>query len=440
MTEVLLNPTQYRFVKSNNKFTYFTGGYKSGKTFTLVRKALRALLEIRQDGIMAEPTYRMNEDILRPALEDALKEFGIKYTWKASDSLYITPYGKILLRTQDKRTSLEGHNIGWFGLDEMDLIPKHKNVENWNTLLSKLTKGTKQAGFGAGTNEGFEFIYDKFYKGAEHTGVSYVKGDYELFVGSTRENVKHLPEGYLDTLLSNYDDLLVQRYIDGAFINIKTGRVYYKFNDYNIIDCELDRTKPIMMCWDVNYSDRPMSTTLVQAYQPNEVFKIIPEYVNPSQPIYVAVAGWYNSNTNSDAQCQIIYNYLQKINYTGNITIYGDRVGNDRRVGASRTHYEIVREWFSQWCRTAPRIRATKSIIDRTQSLNYLCENAKGEKHFFVDRKLQPLIIDFQQVSWKANQNELDNTNRERTDPTDSVSYWTQYEFNIAENRTIEIN
>lgn len=437
---VTLRPTQFEFVESDKKFTYFTGGYKSGKTHTLVRKALKCLIETNQDGLMAEPTYRMNEDLLRPTLEEAMEQMQINYDWRSSDSLYVTPYGKILLRTQDKRSSLEGHNIGWFGLDEMDLIAKHKNNDNWKTLISKLTKGTKQYGFGAGTNEGFEFVYDKFYKGAEFNGKSYIKGDYELFIGSTRENIKNLPEGYLDTLLSNYDDLLIQRYIDGAFVNIKTGRVYYKFTDYNIVKRELDPSRPIIMTWDVNYSDRPMSTTLIQAFHPSEVFEQVPEYVNPSKLIYVAVKGWYNSNTNTDAQCMIIYEYLQKINYTGTITIYGDRVGNDRRVGASRTHYEIVQEWFKQWHTGKPKIRATRSIIDRTQSLNYLCENAKGERLFFVNKELEPLIIDFQQVSWKANQNELDNTNKERTDPTDSVSYWSQFEFSLEGKKSIEIN
>jgi len=426
--KVKFRPTQFKFVKSDSKFTCFTGGYKSGKTHTLVRKALKALMETQTDGLMAEPTYRMNEDLLRPALEEALKEFQISYDWKASDSLFITPYGKILLRTQDKRSSLEGHNIGWFALDETDLIPKHKNEENWKTLISKLTKGTKQYGMIAGTNEGFEFIYDKFYKGADFKGGSYVKGDYELFMGSTRENKVNLPEGYLDTLLGDYDDLLIKRYIDGEFINIKSGRVYYKFNHLNIVDKGLDLNKPLIMTWDVNYSDRPMSTTLIQQFRADEVFNPVPEWCPPI--IHVCVNGWYNANTNTDDQCRIIKEYLNNIGYKGFISLYGDRVGADRRVGARHSHYEIVREWFLPYI-SEPKIKATRSVIDRTQSLNYQFEDTKGKRHLFINKTLEPLIVDCQQVSWKANQNELDNTNRERTDPTDSVSYWTQYEYPI---------
>jgi hypothetical protein len=418
----------------DTKFSYCTGGYKFGKTYIYVRKGLKCLTESGQDGLLAEPNYRMNEDILRPALEEGFKEQGIKYRWDSSNSIYHTLYGKILLRTQDKRSSLEGHNIGWFGLDEMDLLPKEKSTENWNTLISKLTKGTKQFGFGVGTNEGFEFIYKKFYKGAEKIDNVYVKPNHKLFVGSTLENKANLPEGYIETLFENYDSSLIARYIHGEFVNIKSGRVYTKFTDKNKVKIGFNPNKPVFMCWDVNYSDRPMSTTIIQPFHWSEVWDVKPDFVNDKE-IYIATAGFYNKNTNTDVQCQIIKRFLDSYNYNGKILIYGDRVGHDRRVGAARSHYETVCQYFNLDSNRDVKTRATRSIIDRVACVQRMLENAKGEKAFFINIELEPLIIDYEQTVWKSNQNELDSSNL-RTDPTDSVSYYFQKEHNVIEGFT----
>lgn len=386
---------------------------------------------------MAEPTYRMNEDILRPALEDAFKKYGMFYSWKASEDTYYTDYGKIILRTQDKRSALEGHNIAWFGLDEMDLLPKEKNLENWKTLISKLTKGKKQYGFGVGTNEGFEFIYEKFYKGSiKHpTKNIYSKGkEFKLFIASTLENKFNLPEGYIESLYDNYDEKLIQRYINGEFVNIKSGRAYSNFNDDNKVNKRIDFNKPLFMSWDVNYSDRRMSTTLIQEFQPHEVWKEVPDYVDKSKSVFVAVKGFYHPNTDSEIQCKIIKEWLK--GYSNQILVYGDRTGNDRRVGAPRTHYQIVLETFGL-SRDNLRTRTTRSIIDRVTTLNTMFKNSKGFRRVFVNQTEEDLITDLEQTTWKQNKNELDATNLERTDPSDSMSYYFYFEHDLLKGHTV---
>lgn len=431
--EIYFNRSQFDFIQSDETFSCFMGGYKAGKTHVLAYKGALTIRELQVDGIMAEPTYRMNEDLLRPALERAFENLEMWYKWNSSESLYQTRYGNILLRTQDKRNSLEGHNIGWFGLDEVDLIPNEKALENWRVLISKLTIGNKQFGFCCGTNEGFEFIYNKFYLGSERiSDNTFYKLNHKLFKVSTKENLKNLPDGYIDRLYENYDEKLVQRYIEGEFVNVKSGRAYSNFSDDNKIEVKFDPNKPIIMSWDVNYSDRPMSTTILQHFSPFEIWQNPPEYVNRTKDVIVAVAGFYNKNTNTEIQCQIIDRYLKLNNFNSSIRIYGDRTGHDRRVGASRSHYQIVSEYFRDRMSEPVKTRSTRSIIDRVTAVQTLLKNARGERRLFIDKSLQPLITDFEQTIWKTNANELDASNLERTDPTDSISYYCYYEFDIT--------
>jgi hypothetical protein len=177
-----------------------------------------------------------------------------------------------------------------------------------------------------------------------------------------------------------------------------------------------------------------MSTTLIQAFSRSEL-----GLKNSTETVYVAVKGFYNINTNTDVQCELIHRYLKENNFNSEITIYGDRIGNDRRVGAAKSHYNIVADWFGnynhslEWIKT----RYTRSLIDRVTAVQKMLRNAKGIISLYVHKDEIELIKDFEQVVWKKNTAELDSSNSQLTDKTDSLSYFIYYEFDITKPKIL---
>ena len=47
---------------------------------------------------------------------------------------------------------------------------------------------------------------------------------------STRSNSHNLPDGYIEALVAQYPDQLVDAYLDGKFVNLTSGSVYYAFD------------------------------------------------------------------------------------------------------------------------------------------------------------------------------------------------------------------
>lgn len=384
-TTVNLNPTQYKFLISPKKFTFFTGGYKAGKTFILIRKAFYVLTKTRQTGLLASPTYRMNSDLLQPEIERFFTSIGLEYYWWSSKSLYETLYGRILIRTLEKRSSLEGHNIGWFGVDEIDLMRRDKADENWRVLLSKLTKGSRQYGFGAGTNEGFSFIYNKF---VEEGG-----SNYELFQASTMENRHNLPAGYVEMLRSNFDSVLAQRYVDGKFVNVNDLPAYYSFSRENVYSDKIDISRESELYIGADFNVNPMAW--VVGVKRSGVLMIFDEIII--------------NNANTKKTCDMVSR-----KYKGyRIRIYPDMTGNSRKTSASFTDIQILRmSGFKVYGYSNSRVRDRLNIVN----------NCLEKRQVMIYSGCRNLIRDLEQVS-KDGYGEIDKSDPQLSHSSDALGY-----------------
>ncbi len=459
-TEIKLTDSQFDFITSDSKFTAFVGGYKSGKTYIKIRKGIDCLARTHQDGLLAEPNYTMNEELIKPEIETYMNNVGISFKFYGQPkNWYVTNFGKILLRTQNERSSLEGHNLGWFGLDEVDLFNEEKASENWRILISKLTlpsivEGYKGMTFGfiVGTAEGFKFVFNKFYKealeilsqsfvskdGYDYTRKIYERDKYKLFISSVMENENNLTPDFIETMYNDYDARFIDRYIHGKFISITYGHVYYNFSKKNIEYVPFDTNAITHMSWDVNFSDKPMCTSLIQELTPQQVYgDQIPDYINPDKILYATTKHFANEGTNTEEQCLQIKTYLDNSGFVGKLDIYGDRVGSDRRVGADRTHYQIVADIFDPSYKVGQPLhfgtRKTLSIVGRISCVNRMLLDSNGKRHIIIssgdkslreDRGLRMLIEDYEQCSWTPSGNKLDDSSLGRTDPTDAESYY----------------
>jgi hypothetical protein len=115
-----------------------------------------------------------------------------------------------------------------------------------------------------------------------------------------------------------------------------------------------------------------------------------------------------------------------------NIHIYGDATGNQTRTSASRTDWQIIRNFFGRYTdryHTSYQVpSANPPIKDRINCVNALLNNFAGEQRLFIDPKCKHLILDLEKVCWKADPYgnplaEVDKSDPKRTHVSDALGY-----------------
>ena len=101
--------------------------------------------------------------------------------------------------------------------------------------LARLRSGNVQQFYAATTPEGFGWAFDTFEKNA---------GDDTALIRAKTTDNPYLPEGFIDSLLQNYPEQLIQSYLNGVFVNLNTGQVYDRF----------DRAKHVIKAAPVNWT------------------------------------------------------------------------------------------------------------------------------------------------------------------------------------------
>jgi hypothetical protein len=241
----------------NTKFRAYVGGFGSGKSFVGCLDLLKFAGEHprTRQGYFA-PTYTDIRDIFYPTLEEAGELLGFTLNIKRGDkevSLYRgrAYYGEIICRSMDNPGSIVGFKISRALVDEIDTLPKDKAKLAWNKIIARLRLKIDGVVNGVGvttTPEGFLFVYDQFAQNP--------KDSYSMVQASSYENQEYLPEDYIPSLLETYPQELVNAYVNGQFVNLRSGTVY---NSYDRIACRSRETiqekEPLMIGMDFNVTN-----------------------------------------------------------------------------------------------------------------------------------------------------------------------------------------
>jgi len=256
---------------TSSKILGISAGYGSGKTFIVARKTLQlAALNPGTDLIVCEPNFPLLTQILLPELHAALQEAGLQYTYKATEQTFY-----VALETTDPKTgeakmvenrlickSLEnydrliGINASAVILDEFDTAKPELAYKAFLKLLGRLRAGTTRQLIIVSTPEGYGAMYRIFIK--EEKG--------RLIKAKTTDNI-YLPDDFVQTLYDIYPDNLVQSYINGEFVNLKTAAVFPHFNRLkNYTDITVTDEEDIWLGGDFNAGG---SVTLIGLLKPH---------------------------------------------------------------------------------------------------------------------------------------------------------------------------
>jgi hypothetical protein len=109
-------------------------------------------------------------------------------------------------------------NLGWFGIDQLEEVPE----EMWLGLVGRLRRnGVRHTAFGVGNPEGHNWVWKRWVMQPDQ--------DHFIVVSESSDNI-HLPAGYVDSLIKNYPEEWVKRYVMGSFDTYE-GLVYKDFSD-----------------------------------------------------------------------------------------------------------------------------------------------------------------------------------------------------------------
>jgi hypothetical protein len=126
------------------------------------------------------------------------------------------------------------------------------------------------------------------------------------------------------------------------------------------------------------------------------------------------------------------------------VYVYGDSTGEQRRTSASRTDWQIVKDFFGPY---PDRFHATFRITsanppvkDRVNCVNARLRNHAGQYRVLVDPSCKALIKDFEQVCWKMDPHgnslvDLDRSDPMRTHVSDAFGYMVAKVFPMSAQR-----
>lgn len=233
-------PHQRTWWNLPNFIKAMVAGYGSGKTFIGGKYAIaRSLLNDPAPFLCVSPTYKMSKRTLIPAIHELLEgkktlDRDLSYKYNKSDFEFIIKHrgriGKIWCMSGENPDSLKGPNIGAALIDE----PFIQDKEVFEQVLARVRHPRakiKDIGL-TGTPEELNWGYD-ICEGAEADNF-----DLGMLHAGTAENLALGPD-YVQRLRRAYTDKMVDAYLDGAFVNLSRGAIYYGFTpDINVIDLE----------------------------------------------------------------------------------------------------------------------------------------------------------------------------------------------------------
>lgn len=207
-------------------FLALCAGYRGGKSYALCYKMLYLMsLNTMADFALLEPTYGMITRVLIPTMTGILEKHKIPYQLNKSDGNFKIKMGDQIktcwLLASENYTRAAGLTLSCFGMDEVDLMKKDIATAAWNMMVSRLTKGEHLQGFACSTPEGYNFMHEFW---VENAGP-----DRRLIRASTRDN-PFIDDSYIENMKRTHSAQQLEAYLDGFFVNLTTGQVYYNFD------------------------------------------------------------------------------------------------------------------------------------------------------------------------------------------------------------------
>lgn len=357
--EMHLSPTQMGFLTSSQDYTLFCGGLGSGKTYAgAVWAMMQTLTQPKVKGLITANSYSQLKKATLVKFFEILDQNEIPYVYKSQDGVIEVGNTTIYTISMEKYDLLRGIEVGWAWSDECAFYRE----EAFNVLIGRIrdNRGTCQWK-GTTTPNGFNWLYEAFVEQPLPNSM--------VVYSRTTDNLDNLAKSYVTALRSQYDSRLAQQELDGQFVNLSSGKVYYSF-DRNINVKETDDTRHLIFC-GLDFNVHPLCG--VFGYEFNDTLYISGELYQE------------DSNTFRAAK-EIVKRYPHQP-----VTVIADDSGSRRKTSSNTTDHEILR-------RANLLVKPFKNplVKDRYNNLNRLFE----QKKVIIDPVCKKLIQDLEKLTY----------------------------------------
>lgn len=383
---------QAEFIQSNARHTGLVAGFGGGKSHAGVYKTITKKLKYPNiDVAYYLPTYGLIRDIAFVKFAEALDLIGLKYTLNKSSNEFLTPYGRIIMRSMDNVESIVGYEVGYSLVDEGDILPKAKMNEVFNKILARNRKVLPNNDVNStdivSTPEGYKFLYDFF--------VTRSNDNKKLIHAKTYDN-PFLSKDYIASLLDSYSGQEIEAYLNGQFCNLTSGSVY---NDYDRIN---NHTNRVVEANDILHVGMDFNITNMAA-----VIHVMDE-----QPLAVAeIEKAYDTR----AMCVILKEHYPE----HTIIVYPDSSGKNRTSSnGGNTDHDIIKSFGFK----VMTPRQNPLIKDRVNTMNKAFRNGYKVNRFNCPAYSQGL----EQISYK---NDIPDKASGQDHITDAGGYFIWYQF-----------
>jgi len=320
--------------------------------------------------------------------------------------------GTICLRGADRYDSLRGDGLDFLVLDEYASIA----AEAWTEVLRPALADKLGRALFIGTPQGHNHFHELVERAA-------TMSDWKVFQHTTAQGGNVTP-GELESAAKELDERIFRQEFEGSFVNMGVGRAYYAFDrEHNVGNLRFSHR--FELCWAIDFNVSALCSVLAQVH--NGAIFVLEELILP--------------DSNTLAACEEFLSRTAKWSSGSRIpvSIYGDASGDQRKTSASRTDWQIVKEFFG---RHTDRFEvrgfhvpsANPLVKDRINCVNAKLRNSVGQHSLLVDRSCKHLIQDLEQVSWKVDpygnpMGTLDKSDPKRTHASDALGYLIAREF-----------
>jgi len=377
-----LSESQYDFLYSEKKESLFCGGVGSGKTTAGALWVIKMVKEHpHTPGLITANTHSQLTKATLAELFKWLDIFKISYKYLVNQNVLFINNTKILCYTMEKPENIAGPNVGWWWGDEVSFYRKLAFDKGSARVRDK--KAPCYIRFTT-TPNGFNWVYDHFVVKASE--------EKEVIYSSSIDNIDNLDEGFVHRLRENYDSRMAVQELDGQFISLNSGQVYYAFDRRkHVKNVELEATDLLLVGLDFNVN--PLCGVFVA--KRGEMLYVVDE-------LYLT-----NSNTFQAAK-EIIRKYPARY-----MQIIADETGNRRRTSSAQTDHEIIRRAGLELVKFSnPLVKDRFNNINRLFDRNYIkihprCVNLIKDleqlTHDNDDEMLSHSTDALGYVAWKVN-------------------------------------
>ena len=324
----IANIPQSNFLAMPNKFRAFVAGFGSGKTWVgCMAMTIHALEHPGVNMGYFAPTYSHIRDIYFPTIAEVAATFELTVVIRKGDKEVDIMRGRkrlatVICRSLDRPENIIGFKIGHALVDEFDVMQLDKAAASWVKIIARLRwPGVKNGVDVTTTPEGFRFVYQTWVEDIVKNPSK--AANYGLIQASTYDNELNLNPDYISSLLEAYPPELISAYLNGQFVNLTTGTVYYSYNrEMHRSLTFVEEKEPLRIGMDFNVGKMAAVVYVVRGKE----WHAVDEFVNV-----------YDTPAMADA--------IKQRYPTHAINIYPDASGGSRKtVDASTSDLSVLRQ------------------------------------------------------------------------------------------------